>query len=148
MARLRLVPPAPQRPRNHFNDGPTLRYLWPSHAEPIILGAMGLWNASADSGESSSWRVLMDALAQAKLSAFPEPTDTDGTKAWLEAHAPMLAELARCWRIEAARHDLTTLWEAIDNKAAPQLFSAQYRAYSDAAEQAAVAATAAWQRKP
>jgi hypothetical protein len=117
------------------------RLSWPYEAERVVLGAMGLWSASGDTGDSDSWRVLMGGLAERFGSS-------DDVEAWVKAHRDELRALAKCWRVEAAKADLAALWEAIDNDARAHVFSEQYNRWSRACVVAAERSLAAWDVPP
>jgi hypothetical protein len=123
--------------------------FWPPGAEPIVLQALDMWSTRGDSGESDSWKVIMDAIAESGMSSPPFETDrgksAEAVRAWLRKHRDALESLKRCWRVEAARADLLELWEAIDGNNVPYpVFRERYDQWSQASVEAAEAAVAAW----
>jgi hypothetical protein len=123
--------------------------FWPPGAEPIVLQALDMWSTRGDSGESDSWRVIMNAIAESGMSSPPFEADRGKSdelvRVWLRKHCVELESLKRCWRVEAARADLLELWESIDGNNVPyQLFRQRYDTWSQASTEAAEAAVAAW----
>jgi hypothetical protein len=117
------------RPRSRFA---------PIHFDSRVLQHLGLFNCAGDSGGVEAWWVLTAAVAD-RLGSWT--VDGSATR-WFVRHGDALAGLGRCWRVEAARHDLVGLWGAIDGEGS--VFNAREGRYNEASVVAAEAAVKAW----